>query len=356
MANLLQKIKKAIGRYQHKWLVNHRLVSIDANSMHIGFEVPKCDFSKYPQIQGYANVGVVLQGPLDKRENFTLNTVRMLRHIYPDIAIVLSTWYGEVGERERKDLQQMNCEIIEDNGLPTELLGEGRKVGHLNNQYLSSINGIRLLKAKGIKYALKMRTDTRIYKYDFIPYFINLLALHPSNKPKQNKRLINIAYGNTLASVPFHMCDFIWFGTIEDMEKMWSVPTRTDEAISMIRNMSDEELNRHTSKFWEKAQQFDMRDVHWLEASDEDKNVFYNFHEESYIVHQYAAMNQLCDENISPIDAYYRFLRDCVIVVSEKDVLAYFDKYEYSANRDVYATPFFLMDHSQWLDLKFHYL
>lgn len=324
------------------------------NYFKIGYSVPKSQFEELPVFDGYANVGVILQGPMDKHENFTLNTVEMLRHVYPNIKIVLSTWFGEVNEREKERLTEISVVLLENQSCAAEDFGKGRKIGHLNNQLLSSLEGINELTNSEVDYVLKMRTDVRLYKYDFIPYFLNVMSVFPCENFVQKKRLINVALSNTLASVPFHMSDFIWFGTIEDMKKLYSIPTRTDEAIAMIRNMSNSQLEKYTSKFWEHSDTCNMHDIDWLEVSDEEKNVFYNFHAEAYVMHTYAEMNGMCDESLNPLDAYYRFLRDAVIIIDESEAMVYFDKYNYSDNRSL-SPMFFKMGHSEWLDLKLHY-
>ncbi len=352
--NLLKKIyRKAHALTEDFWL-KRRHIRIDNGYLHVGYLLPNLDFSNIPTIVGFAHVGIVLQGPIDRNEDFTINTIRLFRHIYPEVKLVFATWKGELNESEKRIIKEQKCELLELESCPPEFKGKGRKIGHLNNQLLSSLEGIKILKRMGAEYVLKIRTDVRLYKYDFIPYFMNLISQYPYVGKIQNCRLLNVSFLNTLASVPFHMSDFIWFGEIEDMERLYSIPNRKKEVLDKISNMTNEEIETHTAMFWERSHTYNPHDVQWLNPTNENIEIFQYSHIEAYIMYTYASMNQLCDPAISPIDAYYRFLRDDVIVVDENELFAYWDKYKTSHNKNVYA-EFYRMRHSEWLDLVLNY-
>lgn len=41
------------------------------------------------------NLAIVMQGPIRKEENFTYNTVKYYRHMYPNVKVIVSTWIDE---------------------------------------------------------------------------------------------------------------------------------------------------------------------------------------------------------------------------------------------------------------------
>lgn len=41
------------------------------------------------------NLAIVMQGPIRKEDNFTYNTVKYYRDIYPNAKVIVSTWIDE---------------------------------------------------------------------------------------------------------------------------------------------------------------------------------------------------------------------------------------------------------------------
>lgn len=327
----------------------------EKNAFHIGLWAPSCDFSHIPIYHGFQNVGIAIQGPLDKRGDFTIYTIKMLRHIYPDVKLVLSTWIGELTDSEKGTLSELHCDVLENKGFPADDRGTGRKNSNLRNQLFSSSEGIRHLKGQGVEYVMKLRTDVRIYKSDFIQYFINLLHVYPSKSGKQKKRLLNVAFTNySYASVPFHLSDFVMFGSIDDMEQLYSCPAISADAVRNIRESADEEIGRKQGKFWNHYNVFSIRDVSWLQATSEEWELFDQLHEEAYITHTYAVRNGMCDATLRPMEAYYRFLKNNLIVVDDHEIMAYWDKGDYSRNKPAYPR-YYKLSHSEWLELLLHY-
>ncbi len=352
--NILRKVWKAIKQWLHA--LGFEVIRNQSRALHVGGMLPANDFSKYLQFPGFEKVGIVIQGPMDRNNDFTINTIKQLRYMYPDIKIVLSTWTGEVTNGDRLLLNKLNCNLIVNDSLPAENKGFGRKVGHLNNQLLSSIDGITFLKQQGAEFVMKMRTDTRLYKNDFIPYLFNLIHVCPCEKSNQNFRLINVAFSNNLVSVPFFMSDFIWFGAIEDMERLYSIPTREEKDLVMLQNLSEEQLRANIGKSFSHAHEYQLNQMLESEKwTEEEQYIYYNYREEAYITHTYAIRTQLCEGTEYPMQAYYQFLKDYIIVVDETELMAYFDKYDYSENSAVYSPAWAQLTHSMWLDIMLNY-
>lgn len=325
-----------------------------------GYPKTVTDVQKLPEYSGYADVGIVLQGPVCNEDNFTFETIRLMRHLYPDIQIVLSTYVGEV--KDKRIIENLQCDLLENESMPSENKGQGEKIGYINNQIFSSIEGIKHLQRKGVKYILKMRSDFRLYKTDVIPYFLNLMKLFPMQDAdgySLNERLINVACSNTLYYFPFHMCDFVWFGRTEDVLNLYSTPFRTEEELKYIRNRtSDRKFMAHHHKAAQEAIRRilvygeDDEDLdRWFRKLDFDIPFLTMYHEE--ICFAYSLYNRVRkkEKPVGMISQYHAFVRECMILVDEFDVLSYWPKYAetyYLPDYMAYDTTRY--SHSKWMD------
>lgn len=306
---------------------------------------------------GYEYVGIVIQGPICKADNYTLQQVVLYRRLYPDIKMVVSTWKGELSEKDKGILKKYHCDIVESDGFPLGDKGEGRGLGSANNQLCSSLAGIKALKEMGCRYALKTRTDIVMHRPDFLVYFMNLLKLMPKGgNAAVEERLINVSFSNTKASVPFHMSDFIWFGSIEDMERLYGIPWVTREQYQYVKkcNETKDFLPKHdgiiTHGFSVGYRDKDCYE--WWNSQDVDLEYFILNHEEVYIAyHFYEAIYQ-DSERTDLLSKYHKFLKECIIIVDAAEVRPYHNQ-EKSWNFDGNALT---MDqgrvtHSIWLDM-----
>ena len=91
---------------------------------------------------------IILQGPIDNEENFTLETIRIYKKIFPNARIILSTWENENINQIRL-IQKENIDLIQ-NKIP-----RNSGTGNINLQLKSTSAGIELAKSEGIKYTLK---------------------------------------------------------------------------------------------------------------------------------------------------------------------------------------------------------
>ena len=152
---------------------------------------------------------IVIQGPIKKEDDFTIETVRLYKRLYPDCILILSTW-----KSEETDLKQFYDERI------TICLSEPPKhSGALNCSYqaLNSYVGIAKAAEMGCERVCKTRTDQRFYLPDMFTYLEDLLDFFPLRiKTKQKKRLISISY-TTFANRPYHICDMFLYGDAEDV-------------------------------------------------------------------------------------------------------------------------------------------
>ncbi|MBI5003530.1 hypothetical protein HZC00_00335 [Candidatus Kaiserbacteria bacterium] len=156
---------------------------------------------------------IVLQGPILKKYDFTLETIRTYKKVYPMLTIILSTW---------EDEDPVYLEKIRDEGIEIVLNKKPAYNGprNVNMQIVSARNGIKRAKDLGVPYVIKSRTDQRMYNKNIIETLYNLIQYFPpGERSKQNKRII---FGhNTPKYQPYVFSDIFIFGDIDDMVEYW---------------------------------------------------------------------------------------------------------------------------------------
>ena len=162
-------------------------------------------------------LAIVVQGPYLDKEKFTLETLRGYRKNFPESVIILSTW--SVPEGDKFFLQQIDVEII----LNKKPIYWG--VSNVNLQIVSTKSGILMARKLGAHYALKTRTDQRIYNPNFYAYLTSLLHAFSlsGGYSSQHSRLIACSL-NTFKLRMYGISDMFLFGHIEDMMRYWDVP------------------------------------------------------------------------------------------------------------------------------------
>lgn len=181
------------------------------------------------------NFAIVMQGPLRKEENFTLNTVNFYKKLYPEAYIIVSTWNDE---------DKYELEKLEKAGAIIVLNEKPQYSGQLNVnfQLVSTQGGIKKAKDLGVEYVAKTRTDQRINRRDIFNYLINMLMLFSIDETSnQKKRVVTLSmtYGNMF--YPYFMSDFFYFGTTEDMMAVFNMGLDTREKFIMPPNSTRRE-------------------------------------------------------------------------------------------------------------------
>ena len=291
-------------------------------------------------------VAIVFQGPVVHEDNFTVDSIRMVRNIYPDICIILSTWKHGLLDDEKHVLEEVKCIIIENEEWGDEFKGNGEKTGHLNNQLLSARGGIRyLLNNTEVEYALKIRTDLRLYKPNFIQYLLDVLKMYNGKE-----RLISVAFSNSLPGVPFHLSDFVWFGKTELLYQLYSIPLRTEDELKYIVSYVN-----NTEEYLKYREQISkIMDKEFSDIKEDIKKINLKFmllyHEESYIVYRYALSRGYASDDI--LDQYPDFLAREVIVLDDNYLMALWKKSLYSALQTDYSIKMEnRFSHAKWLHL-----
>lgn len=267
---------------------------------------------------GHNDVAILMTGVWDKKNDFSINTLKYYRLIYPDIKIFLSTWEGHLSEREKKELASLDVVIIENKDTYHSL-----DKGHMANQIMSGRFGIEEIKKLDVKYVLKTRTDVRFDKPDFIDYLKKMVVQFPSVDTRQNGRLVSIAFDNNILNIPFHMSDLNWFGSVDETEKMFRGRWRTEEEQIKIRNYI-KETKTFDEKFMKLKSYPDcVKNANMYFSEAELEYLLLNS-EEVMFHKQYASrymggfsadlgMKQL-------LEMYWHFIKDYCIVVDQDEL------------------------------------
>lgn len=157
---------------------------------------------------------IVIQGPIRREDNFTLETVKLYRQHYPSATVILSTWEDE-DVSSFETLKSERFEII----LNSKPYPPGQN--NINMQIASTKTGIDKAFSLGLKYILKTRTDTRMYGIDCLKFLINLLNRFPVvGSAIQRQRIIYHTKGSRKFN-PYRFSDIFQFGAISDMKIFW---------------------------------------------------------------------------------------------------------------------------------------
>ena len=172
----------------------------------------------YKPTYDFDDTAIVFQGPIEYDDNYTAETFKLYRSIYPNIPIVVSTWKDEATDTFRRECKENSIVLLE-NDMPEE-----RAYGNINLQLKSSFEGVKYIKENtSAKFVLKTRTDQRMYYFDFLVYFKNLLDSFPPKGDKLNQRIILFG-SETVKKYPFNFHDFLAFGHINDISRLYGIP------------------------------------------------------------------------------------------------------------------------------------
>ena len=301
------------------------------------FKIPSYDID---------DTAIVIQGPLEYKDNYTLSTVRLYREWYPNVPIIISTWKNEVTDAFRDSCKQYSVIILENN-FPKE-----SGVSHVNYQIESSLKGIGYVKNHtSSKYVLKCRTDQRINRTDFLIYLRNLLNTFPPNGNKLNERII--LFG-TDKWIPFYSCDFFYFGTVEDVRKIFDIPLQSNkDGRNFIRNRNRFHLIR------EKVMPFIFFSNFEMISNRKLRN--YSVMMNKFNPPEIFILKSFYNNHIEMIDppkllqTYWKFLHDYVIVVERNYFMLDWPKYQNEASYRI--VPYYDrgIDYPRWLDIYLNY-
>ena len=219
---------------------------IQDNSNYIEYRLMPKDCSQIPVIEYNTStiqkMGIILQGPICIKDNYTFNTIKYYRKMYPSATIILSTWKGE-NQEAIHSIKDLGVEIILNDDIPNP------GVVNTNRQKYTTLNGIIRAKELGLQYVAKTRTDQCLRRPHVFEFMINLLDIFTPSNNFQKKRIITlptICAGDVF--YPYTFGDYFFFGTVEDMLALWDFPddVNPERPIFESKRMQSEFCNEGT--------------------------------------------------------------------------------------------------------------
>lgn len=206
--------------------------AIDNNITDVAFKIRPQNLIQLSAVHYGENdrTGIVIQGPLRKENNFTLNTVQYYLATCPSATVIVSTWTDE--EQDYVELIEREGAIVIENEKP-------KYGGHLNVNYqiVNTLAGLKKAKELNCKYVLKTRTDQCLAKPNIISFFLSLIQqFPPQDISVQNSRLLCLSqnYGNMF--YPYLMSDFLYFGDIDEVIRVFNIPLDDRQTFTMPVN------------------------------------------------------------------------------------------------------------------------
>jgi WavE lipopolysaccharide synthesis len=178
------------------------------------------------------SIGVVMQGPLILKDNFTYNSCKLYCKFFPNSKFILSTWIGEDVSTIDK-IRNLGWIVIL-NEPPTN-----RGYANINMQIKSTFAGISEMKKlyDGIKFVVKTRTDQRIYNKNALQFFLGLWKAFPTKDTNKQKGRLIVPMGTPILRL-YGVGDMIMFGHVDDMASYWGAPYDGRKASDLVESVS----------------------------------------------------------------------------------------------------------------------
>ncbi len=175
------------------------------------------DFKTMPfELSTYPKTAIILQGPIAKADDFTLETVKMYKKSFPHTHIIVSTWEDEnMGDIDA--LEKAGATVVRNKKPPFN------GPSNVNFQLASTKGGIEEAKNLGATHIIKSRTDQRMYGTNLMPYLMSLVEKFPVAPGfKQKQRIVLSSFG-VCKYAPYYFSDLFMFGHIDDMSAYWNI-------------------------------------------------------------------------------------------------------------------------------------
>lgn len=195
-----------------------------------------------------SNVAILIQGPIKLENDFTLETVKLYKKIFPHCKIIVSTWEDEAEEVIDK-IKTAGAYVVQSKLLPVDL----RRQGSVNLQRETSYAGVQLAKELNCEYICKTRSDHRIYYPKAMSFLLKMIEQYPLTvySDRVKKRLIACSVG-TFSNRLYNVSDLFLFGTTEDIARYFSCPqdTRNYQFVLSEEHGHEEYSKQRPGEIW----------------------------------------------------------------------------------------------------------
>jgi hypothetical protein len=185
-----------------------------------------------------SDTAIVLQGPIWRGDDFTVESVRRYRTNFPNAPIIVSTWTNEIG-RDTERIEDLGGIVVHQE--PPPFAG----ISNQNLQLFSSRLGVLKAEQFGVTHVIKSRTDQRCYSERMLGLLHQTLSHFPlgSGSDLQEQRVIGLSF-NTFAYRMYGLSDMFTFGTCADSSKYW-------DGIPDMRKLEDLNIDKTIREFAE---------------------------------------------------------------------------------------------------------
>lgn len=173
-------------------------------------------------------LGILIQGGYV--QGFTLDSCRHYRTMYPDAAIVVSTWHDQA------DALEADAAEFDRLAVARVLSEKPAEPGfqNVNLQIVSTRAGLEALGTFGVSHAVKSRSDVRV-EADVRALLEEIRSTYPCRAGLRQAERIVVAQSYTRIGMPYHASDMILMGAWSDLRTYFDVPLRPDGDLSSRR-------------------------------------------------------------------------------------------------------------------------
>lgn len=283
--------------------------------------------------EDFSNVAIVIQGPIIKKDDFTVNTVRIYQQYYNNVKIVVSTWEDSDKEVVRQ-IRDMGVKVLL-NKYP-----EFHGYKNINYQMITSYFGVKEAYDLGARYVFKTRADQRFY---------NPCALSMLRGEYQEGKIIflgGVIYSFYSRSI--YISDFATFGSLGEILMLYDGKLCTEEEATALDKSKERDLFRSYIEYVDRAE------INCLVEIPEEYNdaavkytcpeisLTYNYFLKKDDIKNYSSLKSACDN----------FLKKHAIIIDADSLGFYWLKYNQQVLRPSWFDRPGKLDASKWIAIK----
>ena len=181
---------------------------------------------------------IIIQGRLVKTDSFTLETIKIYQKSFNNSTIIIATHEGADSSEDLETFREMGVRVVV---IPKPV---NNGPFNINLQITSSVAGLKEAKRLGFDYAIKTRSDIRLYGVNIPEFLFNLLKQFPITLGfKQQERIISTNIF-TLKYRSYSLSDMTVAGKVDDLLLYFDVPLDNRISIKLGSGMKVEDYVR----------------------------------------------------------------------------------------------------------------
>lgn len=174
-----------------------------------------------------AQTAIVMQGPLVRDSDFTLETVAFYRQSFPETPLVIAVWETEAPE-DIERLASLGAHVM------SSPMPRDPGPANINLQRESVTAGLLVAQELGCEFALRTRSDQRMYSGEAITYLHAVLGAFRAPRDGNSGRIVATSL-DTFRYRLYGLSDQLHFGRTVDLLSFWRRPEEPSYA-AVIEN------------------------------------------------------------------------------------------------------------------------